>query len=177
MYISVELSCKLFDMLIRPIIIYNSEIWYMDEYLSIFKALNRSREHGTLCDILTLVDRSSFEKIHIKFCKLVLGIRKTSCNIAAKSELGRIPLDAFIKTQILMYFSRINSKNINPLIKEAFSLNKTLAGEGIYTWYPCANSIFQELKLDPETFIDFDKPFSLLKNSRKQVFKNSNRLL
>ena len=77
-HVSVELSCKLFDMLIRPIIIYNSEIWYMDEYLSIFKALNRSKEHGTICDILTLVDRSSFEKIHIKFGKLVLSIRYSS---------------------------------------------------------------------------------------------------
>ena len=53
-------------------------------------------------------------------------------------------------------------------------MNKTLADEGIYTWYSCANSIFQEVQLDPKTFIDFDKPFNLLKNSRKQVFKNSN---
>ena len=66
-HVSVGLSCKLFDMLISPIIIYNSEIWYMDEYLSIFKALNRSRKHGTICDILTLGDRSSFEKYILNF--------------------------------------------------------------------------------------------------------------
>jgi hypothetical protein len=29
----VNLSCKLFDTLIRPIISYNCEIWYMNEYL------------------------------------------------------------------------------------------------------------------------------------------------
>ena len=127
---------------------YNSEIWYMNEYLSIFKAKNRAFIHGTRSDILPMKHKLSFDKIHNKFCKLVLGIRKTSSNIAAKSELGRVPLDSFIKTQILMYYSRINSSNINPLVKEAFYLNKSMTEDGIYTWYSFATSIFKEEELD-----------------------------
>ena len=38
--------------------------------------------------------------INHKFCKAVLGIKKTSCNISAKSELGRLPLDSFIKHKL-----------------------------------------------------------------------------
>ena len=48
-----------------------------------------------------------FEKLHHKFCKAVLGIKKTSCNISAKSKLGRLPLDSFISTQVMLYYSRI----------------------------------------------------------------------
>jgi hypothetical protein len=59
-----------------------------------------------------------------KFCKSVLGIKKTSGNICAKSELGRLPLDTFIKTKVILYFSRINCKEINRLVQEAFKLNK-----------------------------------------------------
>ena len=53
-----------------------------------------------------------------------------------------------------MYFSRINSQNINQLIKEAYSLNKR---------FTCANSIFDELELDKDNFIDTEKSFREVK--------------
>ena len=62
----------------ESIIIYNSEIWYMEDYYYIYKAENRSKVHGSNCDKLSFVDRFSFEKLHHKFCKAVLGIKKTS---------------------------------------------------------------------------------------------------
>ena len=38
----VNLSCKLFDTLLRPILTYNCEIWYMEDYLPIrYRALIR----------------------------------------------------------------------------------------------------------------------------------------
>ena len=49
-HVSVDLSCKLFDSLIKPIILYNSEIWFMEDYYSIFKAINRATLHGSNCD-------------------------------------------------------------------------------------------------------------------------------
>ena len=97
------MSCKLFDSLIRPIILWNFVYGRL-----LLKAENRSKTHGSNCDIkLSFVDRFSFEKLHHKFCKAVLGIKNTSCNISAKSELGRLPLDSFIKTQFMLYYSRI----------------------------------------------------------------------
>jgi hypothetical protein len=45
------------------------------------------KAHGSNCDKLSFVNRFSFEKLHHKFCKAALGIKKTSCNISAKSEL------------------------------------------------------------------------------------------
>jgi hypothetical protein len=76
----------------------------------------------------------SFEKLHHKFCKAVLGIKKTSCIISAKSEFGRLPLDSFIKTQVMLYYSRIQLDGINPLVKEAFNINKNISNENIYTF-------------------------------------------
>ena len=72
--------------------------------------------------------------MHNKYCKAILGIKKSACNIAAKSELGRFPFDSFIKTQILMYFCRLNTDAINPLLKEAYhhdNVNTKLNNEGI----------------------------------------------
>jgi hypothetical protein len=88
-HVPVDLLCKLFDSLIRPIILYNSEIWFMEEYVSVFKAKNRARIHGTSCDILSLIDRFSMEKVHHKFCKSVLGMgenfQQHCCKIRARS--------------------------------------------------------------------------------------------
>ena len=91
----------------------------MEDYYYIYKAEIRSKAHGSNCDKLSFVDRFSFEKLHHKFCKAALGIKKTSCNISAKSELCRLPLDSFIITQVMLYYSRIQLDGINPLVKEA----------------------------------------------------------
>jgi hypothetical protein len=53
----------------------------------------------------------------------------------------------FIKTQAILYFSRINCKEINPLVQEAFKLNKTLSQDGIYTWYNFAREILAEFDI------------------------------
>lgn len=172
-HIPVELSCKLFDNLIRPIILYNSEIWYMDDYLSMYKALQRSNVSGKNVDILSFSDKPAFEKVHNKFCKSVLGVRKTSCNIAAKSELGRLPLDSFIKTQVICYFSRLNCIDINPLVKEAFYLNKNLHTDGVYTWYSFARSVMTEFEIDYENFENDNKSFKEIKLHIKREIKKT----
>ncbi len=170
-HVPVDLSCKLFDSLIRPIILYNSEIWFMEEYFPIYKAKSRAILHGTTCDILSLTDKFNMEKVHHKFCKSVLGIKKTASNIAAKAELGRLPLDSFVKTQVILYYIRINCPDINPLVKDALSMNKALSDEGIYTWYTFVKEIFKEFNLNEEDLLITDKPFYNIKNPIKKSTK------
>jgi hypothetical protein len=98
----------------------------MDEYLPLYRAMLRATRNNTFCDTLALQEKSSYEKIHTKYCKTVLGLKKTACNISTLSELGRLPIASFIKTQVMMYFVRINTNNINPLIKESLNVNKSL---------------------------------------------------
>ena len=171
--IPVKLSIKLFDTLIRPVLLYNSEVWFMDNYFSIYKALKRSLQTNNNCDTLSLEEKFSFEKIHNKFCKSVLGLRKTACNISAKSELGRLPVTSYIKTQVLLYFSRLNSLNMNPLVVEASNINKKMHNEGIYTWYSFAKNIFEEFDLDNSDYELFDKPFNKIKQTLKKEFKTT----
>jgi hypothetical protein len=82
---------------IRPILTYNSEIWFMDDYFSISRAaISRSEQSGSVCDTLSLENKFCYEKIHNKFCKYILGLKKTACNISTKSELGRFSITDFI---------------------------------------------------------------------------------
>ena len=154
--IPVNLSIKLFDVLIRPILLYNSEIWFMEDYFSIFKALKRSTQHGSVCDTLSLEEKFNYEKVHNKYCKSILGFKKTACNISAKSELGRFPISSFIKTQVMLYFCRLNSECMNPLVTEAYNTSIKLHNDGLYSWYTFATNIFDEAGLDSTDFGKYD---------------------
>ena len=48
----VNLSCKLFDILIRLILTYNSEIWFMDDYFSISRTISRSEQSGSVLSVI-----------------------------------------------------------------------------------------------------------------------------
>ena len=102
---------------LRQILTYNSEIWFMDDYFSISRAIFRSEQSGCVCDTLSLEDKFCYEKIHNKFCKYILGLQKIACNISAKSELGRFPITDYIKTQAILYLFRLQTDPINPLLK------------------------------------------------------------
>lgn len=169
----IKLSTKLFDLLIRPVLLYNCEIWFMDDYISTFRSIQRSKRNNTNCDILKMEDKYNYEKIHIRFCKSVLGLKKTACNISAKCEIGRHPLTTFIKTQILKYLFRINADNINPLVKEAYYINKSLHNEGIYTWYTLAKSINEEIGTNVEDSENQTIPFEKAKHVLKKTFNKN----
>ena len=72
-----------------------------------------------------------------------------------------------------MYYSHIHSDKINPLIKEAFNLNKSMYNNGIFTWYTFAKEIFAEFEIDKIDFEAFSRSFKIAKISiRKYFLKN-----
>ena len=65
------------------------------------------------------------EKLHMKFCKIFLGVHSKASNLAVYSELGRYPLvidqviqclkylEAILNTILIMNFSRNSLKIYN----------------------------------------------------------------
>lgn len=68
-------------------------------------------------------------------------------NVATRAELGRYPIDCFIKTQSLLYEERIFDKETNPILKECYNMSKILHSKGIYSWYTYVNHIREELSV------------------------------
>ena len=73
----------------------------------------------------------------------------------------------------MMHYSRIHSDKINPLIKEAFNLNKSMHDNGIFTWYTFAKEIFAEFEIDKSDFEAFSRPFRIAKISIKKYLKKN----
>ncbi len=122
----LNVSTHLFDSLVRPILTYNCEIWNMDVYKPFYNASCRAKKNNSQVDELTFIDKRPADKIHNKFCKFILGVKKRSSNIASRSELGRFPVDCFIKTQSLLYEDRFLNEETLDILKECYSLSKIL---------------------------------------------------
>ena len=48
----------------------------------------------------------------------------------------------------MMYLSRLNNENLNPLLNEAFKLTKSLDTKGTYSWYTFAKNVSQDINID-----------------------------
>lgn len=90
----VVLSLKLFDALVKPVLLYCSDIWGANNKLT---------------------ETSPIEQVHIKFCKHILQVNKQTSNIGVRAELGRIPLITLARIQALKNWVRISLNNCNKL--------------------------------------------------------------
>ena len=106
-----RLSMAIFDKLIKPVCMYGCEAW-------IESALNiRNRE----CDLGSLFmqfKKAPIEKVHVKYCKIALGVNNKSSNVAVSGELGRFPIMIDIMLHSLKFYIHVKeNKSNNPLLQ------------------------------------------------------------
>ena len=105
--IPVKVAYNLFNTLVKPILTYNSDISFMDSYLKLFRATLSAEKSNSEIDALNSIDKTAIEKVHLGFCKSTLGVKKSSTNLAVRAELGRLPLESFIKPQTSLFLLRL----------------------------------------------------------------------
>ena len=106
-----ELTLKLFDTLVKPVVCYNGEIWGVMNNVFNSKSISQFWER---------IGKLSVENFQIKFCKSVLGVRPRAHNGAVMGELGRLPLFLNIIKSTLKYIIHLNDvKNERPLLNAA----------------------------------------------------------
>ena len=94
MSFDVKTKLRLFDSLISPILLYASDVWGIFGY-----------DH--------------IDKIHIKFCKNLLGVRAQTSNFTIYGDLGCSPLSVIAKEISVKYLLKLLS-NKNSLMLKIF---------------------------------------------------------
>ena len=84
----IEDVLKLFDSIIRPILLYSSDFWGCLNLLIRPTLLYSSDFWGCL----NLPKNKPIENHHFTFCKHLLGVQKGTTNVVVLLELGRTPL-------------------------------------------------------------------------------------
>ena len=114
----------LFGHLIKPILLYGCEIWSpldllyrnakgpLNEKASFIKDLR-----GKFRYITKYMDKEDHtEKLHLKCCKLALGVHAKSSNLAVYTELGRYPLFIDQLVQCIKYIEYMELETENVLL-------------------------------------------------------------
>ena len=111
---NLSISCQyhLFEKIVTPILLYGCEIW-----------------GSSNTEIL--------EKVHLKFCKLLLNLKRSTPNYMVYGELGTYPLSTLIKQRIVNFWAKLvnanNSDKISAILYR-FSYQKFDSGEFRSKW-------------------------------------------
>ena len=127
----VKVGLKLFDCLIKPILLYGCQIW--GSFL--FKSEMFS---GIETDIF---DKLSFETVHLKVLKILLGVHKNTTNIAVRGELGRYPLFIDVCKHMVKYWLKLTESTENTLLYDAYKLNMSFVLQDKDCWIKPIKSI------------------------------------
>jgi hypothetical protein len=61
------------------------------------------------CEVWGFCKNEVLERVHLKFCKILLNLKSSTPNYMVYGELGRYPIDIDIKVRIISYWARLLS--------------------------------------------------------------------
>ena len=117
--LSPSIAFKVFDCQILPILEYGSDIWYTGK------------------------DVYDLEKIHLKFLKSTLGVRKQTPTPAIYGDTGRFPLIIRQHFKAVKYWCRILNLSLNHPVRNAYNMLLELDGNGFKNWCSRIRSVLE----------------------------------
>ena len=119
--LSIPCQLDLFDKMVKPVLLYGCEIW----------------GYGN-CQII--------ERVHLKFCKLLLHMKTSTPSFMIYGELGRYPLEIDIKIRMISYWAKFvdgkQSKLSNVIYNLSLHLSNTQRNN--FVWLTFVTNIFNE---------------------------------
>ena len=87
----------------------------------------------------------NIEKIHLQFCKKILGVRSSTANFMVYGELGRFPIEISIKMKMICFWYKLVT-NVDKLSGKLYKLMFNLCenGNNSFKWINYVKSIFDE---------------------------------
>jgi len=105
-------ALKLFDLLVKPILLYGCEAWGPFIYQGISKE-----------NLLDKVTNDETNKVQLFFLKKILRVHSRAHSLGVLGELGRLPIPLLAMKQCVKYWNKISSIDFysNPLLKTCCS--------------------------------------------------------
>ena len=160
----------LFDHTIKPILLYASETWG-----TINTDLKRIKNnHNNILE--KAYDKLKAEKVHLKMCRYILGVKPKTAITAIQGETGRFPLHLHITINIMKYLHHLSNSN-SDLLKQALLCNHQLVQQNRPCWLSWAQAITHEAGLNLDIIKQpFGKWLPLAKKALKRRHANNWKL-
>ena len=145
--LSFKALTTLFDSLIKPIVMYGAPIWMPSNAItkSLTGAINLNSYN--IKSVISKINRTNPEKIHLPFLKWALGVHRKSSNIGVWGESGRYPIIYQCIRLSINYYTRLTKLDSSSFVFAALQEQKRLN----LPWYKNIESL---LKLDEIYFKD-----------------------
>jgi len=140
----VAIASKLFDAMVKPIITYNSEVWGCEIPNTLQRHMTGNEIPNYEDKYMKYINECPYEKLHLKFCKMALGVKKQTSNIATRAEIGRYPLIIEINIAIIKFWLRLNNIDKDRIVVDALGANLDMQQKGIYTWTNMVKDILEK---------------------------------
>lgn len=121
----INIQLQLYDSLVLPIMLYGCEIW-----------------GNSNIDVL--------DKLYLKYLKMVLGVQGKTCNNMVYGELGRIPLENYIKKRAIGFWARMMVNKETKISRVIYSHIRSLYTNNYYkcNWIDFIKTILQDCDLN-----------------------------
>ena len=137
--VKVDIMLELFDRMIMPILLYNSEVWGT-HFLPQNPNNNNLLNKGTLTKNISEITQT-------KFLKSVLKIPSRTSNWAVNAETGRYPVATKVFKLMIKYLFHLN-KNQSHIIRAALQTSILLDSQGKKSWFSFVKRVIKFLSFD-----------------------------
>ena len=127
--LSPTIAFNVFDCQILPILEYGSDIWYTGD------------------------DVNDLEKIHLKFIKSTLGVRKQTPTPAIYGDTGRFPLIIRQHIKVVKYWCRILKLSQSHPVRNAYNMLLELDAIGFTNWCSPIRSVNKSMLSFKESIV------------------------
>jgi hypothetical protein len=131
---AINCSLHLFDHMIKPILLYGSEVWAF----SMFGERNHTKLKTSNIETLYNSRSSPVEKSQIKFAKMCLGVGTKTDTLGVYGELGLCPLYIDAIDRMLKYWLFIEEQSPNIILQAAYKCSQNLHNDNTFSWYSFA---------------------------------------
>lgn len=120
----IDIQLQLFSSLVEPILTYGCEVWGHE-------------------------DHKIPEGLHLKFCKYILGVKRSTPNAMVYGELGSFPIHITIKCKLIGFWLRLISSKESKLSFVMYKALLQLYNDNIYKspWIVCIHNILNNCGL------------------------------
>jgi hypothetical protein len=110
-----DVATKLFDSLITPILLYGSEIW--------FPFVAGKSEEASFISFFDdcLSTKFPHEKVHLQYCRSILGVHKKSMKLPVLAELGRFPISFIAIYQVISFWLHVINSNEQSYVHQIYT--------------------------------------------------------
>ena len=82
LFLNIDVMLKLFDATVLPILLYGSDVWGYN-------------------------NRDIVKRLHLKFCKILLRVKKSTTSAMVYGELDRLPLSMQVQSRFLNFWFKL----------------------------------------------------------------------